>query len=208
MYIPAQFDEQNIALMHELIRAKPLSTLITLNSGELEANHIPLRLSMDSGAYGTLRGHVARSNPLWHEHPENSDVLLIFHGAESYITPSWYASKAENDKVVPTWNYVSVQAKGRLRAIHDPTWIRSQLELLTSDNEAEFEHPWAVSDAPHEFTEKLLETIVGIEIIISELKGKWKVSQNRSDSDRLSVADSLNQHGQCEMSMLVKKFSN
>lgn len=205
MYIPAQFDESNIEAMHELIRAKPLATLVTLNSGELEANHIPMLLSVESGSYGTLRGHVARSNPLWHEHPETSDVLLIFHGAESYITPSWYASKADTGKVVPTWNYVSVQAKGKLRVIHDPLWIRSQLESLTSDNEAEFEHPWAVSDAPHEFTEKLLEAIVGIEIDITELKGKWKVSQNRSASDRLSVAEGLSRHGRHEMSSLVSK---
>jgi transcriptional regulator len=205
MYIPAQFEEQNLKVMHELMRAKPLASLVTLNSGGLEANHIPLRLSTDSGAYGTLRGHIARSNPLWHEHPENSDVLLIFHGAESYITPSWYASKADTGKVVPTWNYVSVQAKGRLRAIHDPLWIRSQLELLTSDNESGFEHPWAVSDAPHEFTEKLLEAIVGIEIVITELKGKWKISQNRSDSDRLSIAEGLSRQGKCEMSSLIKK---
>ena len=205
MYIPTQFDEPDMAVMHELMRSRPLATLVTLSSGGLEANHIPMVLSAESGPYGTLRGHVARSNPLWHEHPGNTDVLLVFHGAESYITPSWYASKADGGKVVPTWNYVSVQAKGKLRAIHDAVWIRSQMESLTSDNEAEFEHPWAVSDAPHEFTEKLLEAIVGIEIIITELKGKWKVSQNRSASDRLSVAEGLNRHGRHEMSSLVSK---
>lgn len=191
----------------EVKRAKPLATLVTLNSDGIEANHIPVVLSLESGSYGTLRGHVARSNPLWHEHPETSDVLLIFHGAESYITPSWYASKAETGKVVPTWNYVSVQAKGRLRVIHDPLWIRSQLESLTADNEAEFEHPWAVADAPHAFTENLLEVIVGIEIVITELKGKWKVSQNRSTSDRLSVAEGLSRHRRHEMASLVGKFN-
>ena len=203
MYIPAQFDEENIEVMHELIRAKPLATLVTLNPSGIEANHIPMVLSAESGPYGTLCGHVARSNPLWHEHPENTDVLLVFHGAESYITPSWYASKQESGKVVPTWNYVSVQAKGKLRVIHEPNWIRSQLESLTAHNEAGFDHPWTVSDAPHEFTTKLLEVIVGIEIVITELKGKWKVSQNRSAQDQMSVANGLTERGCDEMAGLV-----
>lgn len=147
---------------------------------------------------------MAKSNPLWQDHPATTDVLVIFQGAESYITPSWYASKAASGKVVPTWNYVSVQARGRLRVIHDPDWIQSQLESLTAHNEAGFEHPWAVADAPHEFTRKLLEVIVGIEIEITDLKGKWKVSQNRSDHDRLSVADGLTGIGHHEMAALVK----
>src|SRR5512135_3620590 len=131
MYIPRQFEEPNIEAMHELIRAKPLATLVTLNANGIEANHVPLALAADEPApYGVLSGHIARSNPLWQEHPADTDVLVIFHGAESYITPSWYASKAETGKVVPTWNYVSVQAKGRLRVVHDADWIRAQLELL------------------------------------------------------------------------------
>ena len=204
MYLPKQFEQPDIEVMHALIRSKPLATLVTLNAGGIEANHIPLVLSADPKPYGALCGHVARSNPLWQDHPQDSDVLMIFHGAESYITPSWYASKTESGKVVPTWNYVSVQAKGKLRAIHDPGWILSQLESLTAHNEAEFAHPWAVADAPHEFTGKLLEAIVGIEIVITELKGKWKVSQNRSNQDRSSVANGLNSHGRYEMAELVK----
>mgnify|MGYP003394344315 CR=1 FL=1 len=204
MYIPKQFEETDVEVLHELIRIKPLATLVTLNAGGLEANHIPFILSAETKPYGTLSGHVARSNPLWQDHPADTDVLVIFHGAESYITPSWYASKAESGKVVPTWNYVSVQAKGRLRVIHEPDWILSQLESLTAHNEAGFEHPWAVADAPHEFTRKLLDVIVGIEIEITELKGKWKVSQNRSDQDRASVVSGLTNTGQPEMAALVK----
>ncbi|HCI14069.1 MAG: transcriptional regulator [Gallionellales bacterium GWA2_60_142] len=204
MYIPRQFEEPNIEVMHELIRAQPLATLVTLNANGLEANHIPLALSTEPVPYGVLSGHLARSNPLWQEHPADTDVLVIFHGAESYITPSWYASKAESGKVVPTWNYVSVQAKGKLRVIHDINWIRAQLESLTAHNEAGFDHPWAVSDAPQEFTSKLLEAIVGIEIVITDLKGKWKVSQNRSAQDRSSVANGLINHGHYEMAELVK----
>lgn len=161
-------------------------------------------LSAEPAPYGTLYGHVARSNPLWHEHPPQTDVLAIFHGAESYITPSWYASRQESGKVVPTWNYVSVHARGKLRVIHDPNWIRSQLESLTTHNEAGFDHPWAVSDAPHEFTAKLLEAIVGIEIVIAGLEGKWKLSQNRPDQDRMSVASGLAGRGCEEMAELVK----
>lgn len=205
MYIPKQFEETDVEVLHELIRIKPLATLVTLNAGGIEANHIPLILSAKTKPYGTLSGHVARSNPLWQNHPADTDVLVIFHGAESYITPSWYASKAESGKVVPTWNYVSVQARGRLRVIHEPDWILSQLESLTAHNEAGFEHPWAVADAPHEFTRKLLDVIVGIEIEITELKGKWKVSQNRSDQDRACVVSGLTSTGQPEMAALVKR---
>ncbi len=206
MYIPRQFEEPNIEVMHELIRAKPLATLVTLNAHGIEANHIPLVLAAEPAPYGVLSGHIAKANPLWHEHPADTDVLVIFHGAESYITPSWYASKAETGKVVPTWNYVSVQAKGRLRVVHDANWIRAQLESLTAHNEAGFNHPWAVSDAPQEFTSKLLEAIVGIEIAITDLKGKWKVSQNRSAQDRASVTNGLAKQGQYEMAGLVKSF--
>jgi len=205
MYIPKQFEETDVEVLHELIRIKPLATLVTLNAGGIEANHIPLILSAETKPYGTLSGHVARSNPLWQDHPADTDVLVIFHGAESYITPSWYASKAESGKVVPTWNYVSVQARGRLRVIHEPDWMLSQLQSLTAHNEAGFEHPWAVADAPHEFTRKLLDVIVGIEIEITELKGKWKVSQNRSDQDRASVVGGLTSTGQPEMAALVKR---
>lgn len=204
MYIPKQFEASNIEVMHELIRARPLATLVTLNAHGLEANHIPLALATEPAPYGVLSGHIGRANPLWQEHPSDTDVLVIFHGAESYISPSWYASKAESGKVVPTWNYVSVQAKGKLRVVHDASWIRAQLEALTAHNEAGFEHPWAVADAPQDFTGKLLEALVGIEIAITDLKGKWKVSQNRSVQDRASVTDGLLRQGQHEMARLVK----
>jgi transcriptional regulator len=204
MYIPKQFEELRTEIMHDLIRAHPLATLITLKDGNIEANHIPMVLASSDGLFGTLRGHIARSNLICNEHPKEADVLAIFHGAESYITPSWYASKAESGKVVPTWNYVTVHAKGKLRVIEDPIWIRSQLESLTSINEAGFEHPWAVSDAPGEFTAKLIEAIIGFEIVISKLQGKWKVSQNRTAHDRDSLSKGLSNHGDFEMAKLVK----
>lgn len=203
MYIPKQFEETSIGVLHRLIQDKPLATLVTLRDGEVEANHIPLQLT-STLAFGVLSGHVARANTLWIDHPEDREVLVIFQGAESYITPSWYASKAEAGKVVPTWNYITVHARGRLRVIHDPDWILSQLGALTDHNEAGFAHPWAVSDAPSEFTHKLLEAIVGIQIEITDLKGKWKISQNRSTQDRATVVAGLINSGQNEMAELVK----
>lgn len=202
MYIPKQFEETSIDVLHRLIQAKPLATLVTLRHGEVEANHIPLQLASTS-ELGVLSGHVARANTLWIDHPEDREVLVIFQGAESYITPSWYASKAETGKVVPTWNYITVHARGRLRVIHDPDWILSQLSALTDHNEAGFAHPWTVSDAPSEFTQRLLEAIVGIQIEITDLKGKWKVSQNRSDQDRASVISGLSGVGHFEMAAIV-----
>jgi transcriptional regulator len=202
MYIPKQFEETSIDVLHRLIQAKPLATLVTLRHGEVEANHIPLQLASTS-ELGVLSGHVARANRLWTDHPEDREVLVIFQGAESYITPSWYASKAETGKVVPTWNYITVHARGRLRVIHDSDWILSQLRALTDHNEAGFVHPWAVSDAPSEFTQKLLEAIVGIQIEITDLKGKWKISQNRSTQDRATVVAGLTNSGQNEMAELV-----
>jgi transcriptional regulator len=204
MYVPTQFEEPRTEVMHDLIRAHPLATLITLKDGNIEANHIPMVLASSAGMFGALRGHMARSNLIWNEHPKELDVLAVFHGPETYITPTWYASKAESGKVVPTWNYVSVHAKGKLRVIEDSSWIRSQLEELTSNNEAGFEHPWAVSDAPEEFTAKLIEAIIGFEIVISELQGKWKVSQNRPAHDRDSLSRGLSNHGHHEMAKLVK----
>lgn len=204
MYLPKQFEETDIDVLHQLIRTKPLSTLVTLSSEGIAADHVPLLLTTEGQHYGTLRGHIAKANTLWQEHPADKDVLVIFNGAESYITPAWYASKSESGKAVPTWNYVSVQAKGKLRVIHEPDWILSQLEILTAQNEASFAHPWAMADSPDEFTHKLLDMIVGIEIKITDLKGKWKVSQNRPDQDRASVANGLANAGHYEMAAIIK----
>lgn len=189
--------------MHELIRTRPLATLVTLSSNGINANHIPLHLSEVPSPFGTLRGHVARSNPIWHDLKSDIEVLAIFHGPDAYISPSWYATKQETGKVVPTWNYTVVHAYGSLRIIDDASWIRTQLEALTNHNEAVFPEPWAVSDAPHDFTEKLIEAIVGIEMVVTRLSGKWKVSQNQSPQNRASVIQGLNTSGQREAATLV-----
>lgn len=150
-----------------------------------------------------VRGHVARSNPMWFDLEKNVEVLAVFHGPDAYITPSWYASKQETGKVVPTWNYAVVHAYGGLRVMDDASRIRSQLEALTSHNETPFPEPWAVSDAPYEFTEKLIGAIVGIEITITKLSGKWKVSQNQPERNRASVISGLRACGNSEASSMA-----
>lgn len=191
MYVPAHFEESKIETLHDLMVAHPLATLVTMTSNGINANHIPLHLVKDKGQYGTLQGHVARANSVWSDIDNNVESLIIFQGPNSYITPSWYPTKQENEKVIPTWNYVTVHAYGKLRVIDDPVWIKSQLELLTAQQEASFDKPWAVSDAPVEFTNKMISAIVGIEILITKLTGKWKVSQNQPALNQAGVVEGL-----------------
>lgn len=196
--------------MHALIRARPLATLVTLSATGLNANHIPLVLSNSPAPFGTLQGHVARANSLLIDLKQSTDVLAIFHGPDSYISPSWYATKRETGKVVPTWNYAVAHAYGSLRVIDDPLWLRAHLETLTNQNETSFAEPWAVSDAPHEFTEKLLGQILGFEIVLTRLIGKWKVSQNQPPKNQASVIDglrSLDELNAAEMAALVESNS-
>ncbi|MCX7094524.1 MAG: FMN-binding negative transcriptional regulator [Methylobacter sp.] len=196
MYIPTQFEQSDVEIMHELIRNRPLATLVTLGANGINANHIPLYLEPTAEPFGVLRGHIARANPLWRDLAADVETLAIFHGPDAYISPSWYATKQETDKVVPTWNYAVVHAYGTLRIIDDAVWVRAQLEALTQQHEAAFPEPWAVSDAPEDFTEKLLGAVVGIEMVITRLTGKWKVSQNQPLQNQLSVIQGLNGSGQ------------
>ena len=177
--------------MHDLIRKYSLATLVTLSADGLNANHIPLHIAAGLSLYGTLKGHVARSNAMWKDFASNVDVLAIFQGPEAYISPSWYATKVDTGKVVPTWNYAVVHAYGRLEIHEDPLWIREQMESLTQEKEGNFHHPWSVSDAPQDFTEKLIGAVVGIEIPITKLLGKWKVSQNQPVQNRHGVIEGL-----------------
>ena len=147
MYVPSHFQEPRIEVLHEQICACPFATLVTMSSGGINANHIPLHLSKESGQYGTLRGHVARSNPVWSDLVNDIEALAIFQGPDSYITPSWYPTKQEHGKVVPTWNYAVVHAYGALRIIDDPVWLRNQLEILVAQHEAKFNEPWAIAES-------------------------------------------------------------
>lgn len=208
MYSPEQFAEPRTAVMQDLIRQYPLATLVTLSGDGLNANHIPLHLCSDDGsAYGCLRGHVARANPLWHAGEASEELLAIFQAPNAYISPSWYASKRETGRVVPTWNYAAVHAYGRLRAVDDPVWIREQIVAMTAAQESAFPEPWAVADAPADFTERLLAQIVGIEIRITRLLGKWKVSQNQPAANRSSVIAGLRDTGNGDMADLVEERS-
>jgi len=178
MYIPKHFAETDVAEMHALMRANPLATLVSHGADGLSANHIPLLLA-DAAPWGRLQGHVARANPVWRDGQVSGEVLVIFHGHDSYISPSGYATKAEHGKVVPTWNYVAVHAHGELRVIDDATWVFAQISALTATHESSLPEPWSVTDAPADYIEKMLGAIVGIEITITRLLGKWKVSQNQ-----------------------------
>jgi transcriptional regulator len=190
MYLPAHFAESRAEVLHALIHARPFATLVTQGTNGPDANHLPLHLDANASPHGTLSGHVARSNPLWRE-AADSGVLAIFHGPQAYVTPSWYPTKREHGKAVPTWNYVVAHARGRLRVVDDPAWLRRQLELLVDRNEAGFAEPWQVSDAPPDYIDKMLAAIVGIEIEITELTGKWKISQNQPEANRAGVVGGL-----------------
>ena len=204
MYIPQPFEESRIAVLHELIRARPLATLVTLSAAGLNANHIPLHLSAVSGGFGSLRGHVARANPVWQDLVPEVDALAVFHGPQGYISPSLYPAKKQHGQVVPTWNYAVVHAYGTLNVIEDPAWLRSQLEALTCQSEAGLAAPWAVADAPREYIDRLAAEIVGIEMVITRLNGKWKASQNQSPENQAGVVAGLGEQGATELAALVE----
>ena len=190
MYLPAHFEEKRADVLRRLVHEQPLGLLVTHGAAGLRADTVPFLLDAEPGPHGTLRAHVARANPLWRE-AAGRDALVVFQGPQAYISPGWYASKAEHGKVVPTWNYVMVQARGTLRAIDDAQWLRAFVTRLTTKHEADQAQPWAVTDAPSDFVDTMLRAIVGIEIELTALTGKWKVSQNRSAADRAGTAAGL-----------------
>lgn len=200
MYSPAVFKETRLPVLQELIRARPLATLITFNGTSPVADHIPMEIDVAAGEHGTLRGHVARGNPLWTSHRPEVEALAIFQGPEVYISPGYYPTKAATGEVVPTWNYVAVHAYGPLRTIDDPAWLRRLVERLTDHHEALRRDAtgavaWQVSDAPEHYIDNRLKAIVGIEIPIARIDGKWKMSQNRPAEDRTGVIDGLRSAG-------------
>jgi transcriptional regulator len=191
MYVPKSFEPPDVQTLHHFVQTHPFGTLITMTSGGLDGNHLPLLIDSAPAPYGTLRGHVARANPVWRECDPEREALVIFQGPDSFISPSWYPSKRETATVVPTWNYIVVHAHGRLRVIDDPAWLRAHVEALTDRHEQERPRPWAVSDAPEDYIQKMVGAIVGLEMVITRLTGKWKLSQNRSERDRAGVVDGL-----------------
>ena len=203
MYQPPAFREDRTEVQHALIRAHPLGLLITAGPGGLMANAVPFLVYPDGSERGTLRAHVSRGNPQWRELAAVEECLVVFQGRQKYITPSWYATKRETGKVVPTWNYITVHAWGRPQAISDAAWLRRQIDDLTSQQEGALPDPWKVTDAPEDFVTAQIKGIVGIEIPIGRIEGKWKVSQNRTEVDRAGVVAGLREQGEATMADLV-----
>lgn len=190
MYMPEQHRESRREVMHDLMRSHPLGAWVTIGDGALVANHIPFDLDPSRGEHGTLVGHVARSNPVWRQ-PSEHPCMVIFQGPQSYVSPSWYPSKHEHGKAVPTWNYAVVHAHGRAAWIQDHAWLHEHVSALSRRHESSQALPWAVSDAPADYIDRMIGAIVGVEIRIDRLEGKWKMSQNRTEPDRLGVVAGL-----------------
>jgi len=210
MYLPGHFEETRIEVLHQLMRERPLATFVTLGSRGLNANHIPFEIDPEPAPFGTLRGHVARANPVWRDFSRDVEALVIFHGPATYISPAWYPTKKATGEVVPTYNYVVVHAYGPLQIIDDPAWLRGLVSRLTGRFESTRKDPWHVTDAPEAFIDKQLRSIVGIEIVVTKLLGKWKASQNRPEIDRAGVVDgldALNDPDSLAMARLVRERS-
>lgn len=204
MYLPEHFNEPRIEVLHQLIGARPFGTLVTLTHEGLNANHIPFEIDVEPAPFGTLRGHVARANPVWRDFSPSVQSLVIFHGAQAYISPSWYPTKVTTGAVVPTYNYAIVHGYGPLKIIHERDWLRGLVTRLTNRFEAERDIPWQVSDAPEAFIETQLAAIVGIEIALTKLIGKWKVSQNRSAADREGVIKGLGERDDADSAAIAR----
>jgi transcriptional regulator len=195
MYQPPHFREDRIEIQHALIRSHSLGLLITAGPSGLQANHVPFLIDADGSEHGTLRAHLARANPQCQELAAVTECLVVFQGPQHYISPSLYPTKRETGKVVPTWNYITVHAWGRPKLIDDPVWLRCQLDDLTLHKERSRAAPWSVSDAPASFVAAQIKGIVGLEIPIARIEGKWKVSQNRPAVDRAGVIAGLRGDG-------------
>jgi transcriptional regulator len=195
MYLPKIHEETRLDVLHSLIRQHSLGTWVLANETELNVNHIPFVLDSSRGEFGTLFGHVARANPIWQTPTTALPSVIIFRGPQTYITPSWYPSKHQHGKAVPTWNYAVVTAHGHPEYIEDPAWLYDHLSHLTDANEASQALPWKIGDAPQEFTEKLLSAIVGVKIPLQRIEGKWKTNQNRQEADKIGVIAGLLEKG-------------
>jgi transcriptional regulator len=203
MYLPPHFKEERPEVLRALMAGFPLAALVTLGADGLTANHIPLLYDPEPSPRGTLRGHLARANRQWQDFQREVDVLAIFQGPQAYISPNWYLTKQEHGRVVPTWNYATVHAYGRLTVFSDAQRLRRFLDALTATHEAAQAKPWAPADAPPDYIDSLLGAIVGIEIAVTRLEGKWKVSQNQVLQNRDGVAEGLESLGKHDMANLI-----
>lgn len=206
MYQPAHFIETRRDVIEQLVREHPLGLLVTNGEDGPIADPIPFMLQPDQGSHGRLLAHVARANSVWQriEAASSLAVLVVFQGPQAYVTPNWYASKQEHGKVVPTWNYAIVQARGIATIKGNRDWLHKQVSTMTDAHEKAFNNPWAVDDAPDRFVEMQLRAIVGIQIDITEMTGKWKMSQNKADADRIGVADGYAANHRHDLEKLVR----
>jgi transcriptional regulator len=191
VYVPAHFKEDRVPVLHDAIRTYGFGTLVTSSEQELEASHLPMLLDSEPAPLGTVLGHVARANPQWQRAKPGFQALAIFLGPNAYITPSWYPTKQQTSKVVPTWNYLAIHAYGTISFYDDPSELREHVGNMTDLHEASRAAPWAVSDAPADFVKNMLGAIVGFRLLITKLEGKWKMSQNRPDQDVSGVLEGL-----------------
>lgn len=201
MYIPDHFAITSAEALHKIIQSHPLGVLVTLTPDGLDANHIPFELDP---VHGLLTAHVARANPVWQQCGEGMDVLVIFRGDESYISPNWYPSKHEFHRQVPTWNYEVVHVHGRLTVQDEQKFVRGVVGRLTKTHEAAEPKPWKMGDSSPEYIDGMLKAIVGIEIAISRLEGKAKLSQNRETRDRLNAAEILAKQGETTLAEAMR----
>jgi len=198
MYVPAHFEESRPEVLHSLIADYPFGSLVTVGPHGLDANHLPFEFDATKGAHGTLRAHVARANPVWQEAAERPDALVIFQGPAAYISPTWYPSKHDTHRQVPTYNYMVVHAHGPIVVRDDEAFVRGLVARLTRKMEAGETVPWKMGDAPADFLSQMLGAIVGIEIEMTRLTGKWKLGQNKASADRRGAADALLERGSDE----------
>ena len=202
MYTPEHFRVRDPAALHRIMADHPLGVLVTAQGGALDANHLPFELDPAAGPLGTLRAHVARANPLWQQ--GDGDVLVIFRGNESYISPNWYPSKHETHRLVPTWNYEVVHVHGRLVVRDDERYLRGVLARLTRTHEAQEARPWKMGDSPASYIDTMLRAVVGIEITITAIEGKSKLSQNREPRDVQGAADAVRGRGQADLAQAMQ----
>lgn len=205
MYTPAHFSVTDPAALERIIREHPLGILVTPLDGGMDANHIPFEFNPAGGELGLLSAHVARANPVWQQCANGAQVLVIFRGNESYISPNWYPSKHETHRQVPTWNYEVVHAHGRLTVRDDEKYVRGVVARLTRTHEAQEPKPWKMGDSAPDYIDGMVRAIVGIEVLITRLEGKSKLSQNREPRDVGGAVDALRQRGHLEMAKAMEK---
>lgn len=207
MYIPPHFVESDMETLYQLIQSHPFADLVTYANHGLDVNHLPFELQKTAGKLGLLRAHVARNNPIWKEVKNGDEVLVVFHAGDAYISPQWYPSKQETHQQVPTWNYQVAHVRGRITIRDEESYVRGVVARLTREHEASQPVPWKMTDSPAEFIDQLLQAIVGIEIEITQIEGKSKLSQNKAVTDISSAADHLEKTGEHAISQAMHQVA-